>query len=121
MMTIRSRHLATQLWAALRASRWNAGAIARRAYMALRTMARALVGYPTQSLDSHMQVAEQLNLRLELIPWKATGSQPPDADGVATVLDRTRRRAKTRSRNSIAGILRPPQGVGPVSIEDMRR
>lgn len=91
-MTTRNRPLGKQLQAALRASRWDAGVLAFRAGVSRSTMARALVGDTSLTLNQLEVVAEQLEVNLGLKPWGATGAPPAPGGAVYTAVDRARAR-----------------------------
>lgn len=117
----RDKHLAKQLRAALRASRCSADVIAFRACIGRSTMARVLVGDLELSLRVYELVAEQLEVHLELTPWRAVGTQPVLGRSAETVVDRARVRTKTGTLADIKGIVTLPPGFTPVSIDEMRK
>lgn len=119
MKRTRNRYLARQLRAALRHSRWDVGTIAFRAYVSRETMARALVGDTTMTLTAYERVAEQLEVSLTFIPWRTADDLPSSGHYVETVVDRARSRLNGGSDDAVAGILKPPTGVGQISIDDM--
>lgn len=84
-MNSRNRHLARQLRAALRASRWNAGTIALRLHLSRETMVRVLVGDEEVSLGLYRMVADALELNIEFVPCPPPAEPPPPA--VETVVD----------------------------------
>ncbi|KQP21383.1 hypothetical protein ASF45_04200 [Pseudorhodoferax sp. Leaf265] len=84
-------------------------------------MARALVGDTKLSLYIYELVMEQFEVDFEVTRWRAASDPPVPGGPIETVVDAARRRLKTRQLTELAGILRPPLGIGPVSVEDMRR
>lgn len=118
-MTRRNRHIGKQLREALRASRWDAGTLARRAYVSRTDMARALVGDTALSLHTYELVAEQLELNLEFDSWRAAGQPPAPSSSTETVVDRALQCVKIRKLTDLSGILRPPTGIGHVSLDDL--
>ncbi|RRS01094.1 XRE family transcriptional regulator [Aquabacterium soli] len=89
---MRNKHLSKQLRAALRASSWRADMIAFRASVSRATMARVLAGDVDVSIGEYERVAEQLEVSIAFVPYKAAG-QPPAPEGV---LDTVVNRAKAK-------------------------
>lgn len=117
LMSGRNRYIARQLRAALRRSRWDAGTIARRAFISRELMARILFGDETISLGEYELVAEQLELNLMFIPWAEPCQLSAPVDHVESVVDVALRRGTV---TELAGMFTPPPGAPAVSIEDMR-
>lgn len=76
-------------------------------------MARALVGDTGLSLLIFEQVAEQLEVTIELKPWAAADQTPAPGGATETVVDRAQ-----HNITDLAGMFKPLPGY--VSIDDMR-
>ncbi len=68
-MDSRNRHLARQLRAAMRASRWSAGTIALRLHLSREMMVRVLLGDEEVSLRIYQMVAEELDCDIECVSF----------------------------------------------------
>lgn len=120
MISTRNSYLGKQLRTALRRSRWDAGTIARRAYLSRNTMARLLVGDTTLSLAVYEMVAEELETSLELIPWVPVGNLNSE-HVIETVVDGARRGVKSKPLDRLDGILKLPPEAPPPSIDELSR
>lgn len=89
-MPVRNRHLAQQLRASLRRSRWDAGVIAFRACVSRQLMARLLMGETDIPMRVYELVAEQLELSLTLEPFLPAVRTAPGP--VASFVDVVRER-----------------------------